>query len=405
MKYLWAPLFIILGSPLHGAGFQLSERSTKGLGRAFSGESAIGDDASILGSNPAGMSLLDDWSFATGASFISPEVNARGMGVTGSLSDDRIIADAAVPYSYLTKKINEQFTFGIGVYTLFGLNSDYSREFATGAIVDHSDLLTFNITPSLSYRINQQWSIGAGFDALYADGQINSRQPGIGGNLFDLTGDDWGYGYNLGILFELNEGTRFGLHYRSGIDLNLQGQAKVGAGFGVFPAGTYDGSLDIELPGLLEFSAYHEVTAKLALHADFLWTDWSVFESLDPKVHPLIDSALAKEENWHDSIRISIGATYQYNNRLTFRGGLAYDESPVDNSYRTLRIPDGDRIWASLGLTYQLNDTFALDLGYTHIFAESVEISPEAAGGNSDAFSGRLEGRVDIVGIGVSGRF
>ena len=405
MKFLQTGLLVILSTDLHGAGFQLSERSTRGLGRAFSGEAAIGDDASILGSNPAGMSLLDDWSFSIGSSFITPEVNARGTGITGALSDDRVISKAIIPYSFLTKKLDDDFTLGLGIYTLFGVNSDYSADFATGAVVDQSDLLTLNITPALSYRINSQWSIGAGFDVLYAEGQINSRQPGIGENLFDLTGDDWGFGYNLGVLFELNKRTRFGLHYRSGIDLSILGDATIGAGFGAFPPGIYDGSLDIELPGSIELSVYHEVHSKLALHADIFWTNWSVFESLNPKVDPLIDPALAKDENWDDSLRISIGATYHYSESLTLRGGLAFDESPVNDSNRTLRIPDADRIWVSIGASYHFYDNHSLDLGYTHLFAEDGKISPETAGGNSDAFSGILSGRVDLIAIGLSGRF
>ena len=169
-----------------------------------------------------------------------------------------------------------------------------------------------------------------------------------------------------------------------------------------YPAWEDDGSVDIELLGSTEFSAYHELNSKLALHADFFWTNWSVFESLDPKVHPLIDPALAKEENWDDSVRISIGATYQYSDRLTFRGGLAFDKSPVTDSNRTLRIPDADRVWASIGTSYQLNENLTLDLGYTLIFAKDGKIGPKAAGGNSDLFLGTLSGRVDLFGIGLS---
>ena len=103
-------------------------------------------------------------------------------------------------------------------------------------------------------------------------------------------------------------------------------------------------------------SVYHEVHSKLALHADIFWTNWSVFESLNPIVDPLIDPALAKDENWDDSLRISIGATYHCSESLTLRGGLAFDGSPVNDSNRTLRIPDADRIWVSIGASYHFNE-------------------------------------------------
>lgn len=406
-----APLLVLaLSTAAHGAGYQLAERSASGLGRAFSGEAAIGDDASILGSNPAGMSLLDDMSFAVGASFVFPSVDAEGLAFDGAggatpVRDSNVIADAIIPYAYFTKKINDQVTVGIGSFTQYGLKADYSTAFATRTVTDFSELLTFNINPAISYRINEQWTVGAGFNALYADGNITSLQPGIGGNLFDLEGDDWGYGYNIGVLYELNEGTRFGLHYRSSIDLKLEGSAEVGLGFGAFPGGTFDGSLEVELPDTIELSAYHELNDKWAIHGDILWTNWSKFQSLDPKVHPLIDGALSKEQNWDDSFRFSIGATYKHNDRLTFRAGAAYDEAPVDSSHTTLRIPDADRFWVSLGASYVLNDCYTLDVGYTHVFADDVSLSPEALGGNTENFSGKVEGGVDIFSIGLSGSF
>ncbi len=401
---------LLLTSTAHGAGYQLAERSGNGLGRAFSGEAAIGDDASILGSNPAGMSLLDDWSFSVGANIVLPHVDANGRGFADNppagraISNRDVILDAVVPYAYLTKKLNEQVTIGFGSYTTYGLKSDYTTNFSSAAVSNYSDLLTVNFNPALSYKVNEQWSLGAGFDALYTDGNLTSLQAG-GANLFDLEGDDWGFGYNLGVLFELNEGTRFGLHYRSSIDLKLEGKAEVGTAFGPF-AGTYnDAFLEVELPDTLEFSAYHELNPQWAIHADVLWTNWSKFQSLDPKVNPAIDAAFSKEQNWKDAFRFSVGTTYKHNDRLTLRAGVAYDESPVDSSNATLRIPDADRTWLSLGASYVLNDTYTLDLGYTHVFADDLSLAPKSAGGNTEAFLGEIEGSVDIFSIGLSGSF
>lgn len=404
MKFFSA-LFLVLHTQVFGAGFQLSERSVKGLGRAFSGEAAIVDGASVLGSNPAGMSLLDDWSFEVGLNYLAPEIWADGTGVTGAIDDSRVIKDAFIPYAYLTREINQQLSIGVGIYTPFGMNADYSTDFATGAVINESRILSFNINPALSYRVNDQWTIGAGFDALHADGTLSSLRPGVGSELFDLSGDDWGYGYNLGILYEPCPGTRFGLHYRSSIDLSIKGDAAIGPGFGGFPPGVYRGELAIRLPDSIELSAYHEINPQWSVHADIIWTNWSVFQSLEPKVHPALDPILAKEQNWSDTFRVAIGATYKHSDRLTFRAGLAFDESPVDDSNRTLRIPDSDRFWASIGATYRLNENFFLDLGYTHVFTEDVSVSPEALGGNSDAFLGDLGGRVDLFGIGLSGSF
>ena len=395
---------LFIADPLSGAGYQLAERSAIGLGRAYSGESAIGDDATILGSNPAGMSLLDDHSFAFGASAFLPSVDVSGDTPFGTVEDRDVISDAQIPYLYYSRKLNENLHVGFGAFVTYGLESEYSQSFASSAVVEHSTLRTINLNPALSYRLNEKWSVGAGFNALYADGEITSLRPGVGTSLFELQGDDWGYGYNLGVLYEHSPQTRLGLHFRSAVKLSIQGDAEIGAGFGAFPVGNYPASLEVELPDSLELSLYHELTDRWAIHGDLLWTNWSKFEDFNPMVNPLIDGFYATKENWNDTLRISIGATYQYNDALTLRTGLAFDESPVDTKYRTLRIPDSDRIWASIGASYKLSDSYTLDLGYTHVFgsAENIGRKPN---GNEDTFQGSADGDADLFSIGLSGRF
>lgn len=421
---LAAALFVGMTASSFGAGFQLAERSGSGLGRAYSGEAAIADDASIIASNPAGMSLLDDMSFASGMSVILPSINAAGIapdGIGGFVpnTDNNIAADGFVPYMYLTKKINDQWTVGFGSYTTYGLKSNYSADFAAKSGTDFSELFSFNLNPSISYRLNSQWSFGAGINFLYADGTINSRTfaavPGapaaaVGSNLFNLEGDDWGIGYNLGVLFEVSERTRLGLHYRSAIDLSLTGSSDVGpvlgAGAGLGGPGALETTLDVELPDTLEFSAYHELNDQWAIHGDVLWTGWSKFQELAPKTgNPVVDNTVYVEENWSNAFRFSAGTTYKYSDDLTLRAGVAYDESPVTDANRTLRIPDADRIWASIGLTYKLNECYNLDFGYTHVFADDAFVNFESLGGNERAFSGNVSGSVNLFALGVSGSF
>ena len=104
-------------------------------------------------------------------------------------------------------------------------------------------------------------------------------------------------------------------------------------------------------------------------------------------------------------MRYGIGATYQYNDRYTFRAGVALDESPVSTSNRTLRIPDGDRIWLSIGTTIKLNECYKLDLGYSYLFGNDISIKRKAAGGNEDLFTGKVSGHVHVIGVGISGTF
>ncbi len=396
--------------PLFGAGFQLAERSVTGLGRAFSGEAAIADNASVISSNPAGMILLDDGALSAGLQYINPGVDVKGLSAGGPARDSDVAEDALVPYLYYSRKINEKVSIGLGLYSSFGLATEYSKSFASLAGTETTRITTVTLNPSVAFRVNDKWTIGVGLDVMYADGELTALNtatdpiPGaVGGTLFSLKGDDWAYGWNLGVLYEVSDTTRIGLHYRSSIDLKLEGDVTGDLVGGV----KRNGSLEISLPDSAELSVYHAINDQWAVHADVTWTNWSKFDQLAPKTGiPPVDAALVKQENWEDAFRYAVGVTYKYNDRLTFRGGVAYDESPVPStSERTLRIPDADRVWASIGVTIKINECYNLDLAYTHIFADDSDVQFSALGGNEDQFAGTASGDIDIFGIGISGTF
>lgn len=404
---LAATLLVGMTASSFGAGFQLAERSGSGLGRAFSGEAAIADDASIIASNPAGMSLLDDLSFAFGLSYINPDVDVSGTSIidpgganiANPSSDSDIAPTAFVPYFYLSKRINEKITVGVGTFTSFGLKSDYSTAFsASGALTDYSEITTVTMNPSIAYQANDQWSFGAGLSVMYAKGEISSSLPLSGANLFSLEGDDIALGFNFGTLYQHSDNTRFGLSYRSKIDLAIEGSAQLGGPFAAVGTNR-EAFLDVTLPETIEFSAYHSLNDQWAIHGDVVWTKWSRFQQLAPMVDPLIDAALLTPEDWEDAYRFSIGATYNHSEKLTLRAGAAYDESPVPGvNRRTLRIPDSDRIWLTAGLTYQVNENYNFDFGYAHLFGSDAEI-------NEDTFQGTAGGNVNLISVGVSGSF
>ena len=426
---------------LTGAGFQLAERSASGLGRAYSGEASIADDASVVASNPAAMVLLGgDWNFSLGTSYIDPNADATLFpaltgGNNGQATRDDDIADSAfVPYLYATKRINDKLVLGAGVFSSYGLSTNYETSTAALVGTDNSELTTINFNPSIAYRINDKLTLGAGFNVTYADGEVSSRAPGGGGaGLFRLEGDDVAFGYNIGLLYEFSERTRIGLHFRSSIDLELDGSATLSPAFNSailgqinsgraavgappLPNGTVDidgrgdGSLDIELPSTIELSIYHELSDKWAVHGDILWTNWSSFDTLAPRTGVVdantgvaVDPLLSVPQNWDDTFRYAIGATYQANDCWTFRTGIAYDESPVDDDFRTLRIPDGDRLTLSLGASYAVNDHFTIDAGYSYVFVDDVSLGENEGGIIGTDSSG--EGYIQVFALGVSGSF
>ena len=92
------------------AGFQLNEFSSSGLGRAYSGEGAIADDAGNASRNPALIMMFDRPTFSGGAIFVDPDVNVTGSSVIGNdASQDNIAPTAWVPNLHFVAPINDQF--------------------------------------------------------------------------------------------------------------------------------------------------------------------------------------------------------------------------------------------------------------------------------------------------------
>ena len=402
------PLVLLLtaGHRSSAAGYQLFERSAAGLGRAFSAEAAMGDDATVIASNPAGMTLLEDeWSLAIGASGIFPEVEVSGVyappgtpaGFVVPAQGGNVADDAYLPYAYVAKKINEQLVFGFGAFSSFGLKTNYPVNFTGRAIADFSELVTLNLNPSLAWKINEQWALGAGFDALYADGKLTSSNAATL-PVLDLAGDDWGYGFNAGVLFSPAESTRFGLHYRSSIDLNLEGPT-----VSIVPAFNGPTTLAVELPDNVEFSAVHDFNASWSIHGDVMWTNWSKFQQLAPFITGAPAQPPVQPENWKDSWRFALGTTWRASGTWTFRAGMAYDQTPVSEVDLTLRIPDADRFWLTAGFTWEFAPCWNLDLGYAHIFADDVFISEGSAA--TGFFRGQATGSADVVSLGLSTEF
>jgi len=225
-----------------------------------------------------------------------------------------------------------------------------------------------------------------------------------------MEGDDISHGWNIGATWQLSPMHRVGFAYHSEVKLKLDGEAS-----GLLYTGSEDisveGNLPIELPAFAEVSSYHQLSDNFAMHASINWTQWSVFDELvayfPGETKPIgdIDSDLVKEENFKDNWRFSIGSTYQINDDLLYRAGIALDQTAVDNEHRTLSIPDSDRLWFSSGLGYQASEDLTFDFSVTYIKAHGDAQIDESLNLMDIAqvdFSGEASGDVYLVGMQLS---
>ncbi|HEF8773498.1 TPA: long-chain fatty acid transporter FadL [Providencia stuartii] len=419
----------MISSNAGAAGFLLNEYSTSALGRAFSGAGAIGDNASEGSRNPAAMMLFDRPALSVGAVYIDPSVDIKGRGASplgSNLNANDIAPSAVVPNAHFIFPINDKWAVGTSMTTNFGLATDFNKNYAAGPIGGKTDLKTVNLNLSGAYRLNDNFSFGLGVDAVYADAEITRHAGDLSiisplpmspsTTMAKLTGDDWGYGWNAGILYELNPDNRFSLTYRSKVKVKFEdGKYSNDLPNMPLPGGLVGtggekikGKLDLNLPDIWEFSGYHKVAPKWALHYSVAYTGWSEFKDLTAYRSSDNELLFHKAENFKDAWRFALGTTYFYDDNWTFRTGIAYDESPVPTKYRSISIPDQDRYWLSAGTTYAFNENASVDLGISYMYGKKVNISEklsESAAVPLPAYEFKSEGSAWLYGVNFNYTF
>jgi long-chain fatty acid transport protein len=372
----------LASSQVLAAGFGLNEQSASAMGTAFAGRSSSALDASTVYGNPAGMSYLGE-QVSGGMALISAssDISNTSSNFSGS-NDGDMVPLTAIPFGYYVKPLDEHWHFGIGVFAPFGLATEYEHDYQGRGFAKDSDLSVVSIQPTLSYKLNEQWSFGAGLSANYADGTLSSTvnpAPSIfRDGEYKVSGNDWGYGYNLGVMFQASDSTRLGLSYKSKVDYTLEGDVKnTDIANGIIKAGKYDGSLDLTTPESVDFSITHQFDSRWTGYAGSTWTRWSRFKEVvidSPNNGSPIFTQVSEAENWHDTVSYAAGLSYQLNPQWVLRTGLAFDPTPSNNTDRSPRIPSGDRYVFALGAGYSPTANLTIDLAYVYLQEEEVSV-------------------------------
>ncbi|HDR1026578.1 outer membrane protein transport protein [Pasteurella multocida] len=410
---LASALAVVAGSA-SAAAFQLAEVSTSGLGRAYAGEAAIADNAAVVATNPALMSLLKQPEISVGAIYVDPNINLTSP--MPGFAYKNIAPNALVPTVYGVYPINEKFAVGGGLNVNYGLATEFDDKYAGGFLGGKTDLTAINFNLSGAYRVTEKFSVGLGLNAVHAKAKLE-RYAGITASkipnikvetvVSKLQGDKWGFGWNAGLVYEFNERNRIGIAYHSQVDINFKGQysnqfplalAPALSPQGITATGGKEipGTLHLPLPAYWEISGYHKMTDRFAMHYSYKYTQWSKFKELRAKGTDG-KTLFSKTEEFRDSSRIALGASYDVTDALTVRTGIAYDESAADE-HNTISIPDTDRTWFSVGATYRFTPNVSIDAGFAHLKGKKNTFKEEGVPFTSKASA-------NLYGLNVNYRF
>lgn len=411
---------VCLVNGAHASGFALIEQSASGMGNAYAGQAAVAEDASTIFFNPAGLTRLSGRQLVAAGHVIVPGAEFSDSGSSVGPTQTELGGDggnagvpALVPNLFYAMPIGERITFGLGISAPFGLITEYDKSWIGRFQAVKSDLQTININPSLGYKVNDAWSVGAGLNAQQAKAELSKiANYGAAGAFFadqeglaTVEGDDWGWGYNLGFLYTPRADIRIGFSYRSKINYTLEGNVSYANRPALLAGALPDGPVTAKatMPASASLSLYKVLSPSWDLLADATWTEWSLFDRLTV-LRPggaVVDDTI---ENWHNTWRFSLGATRHVGEHLSWRFGVALDESPVPDTHRTPRIPDEDRVWLAAGLQYRLDKKRWLDAGYTHIFVKDPHVNI-AANASTGTLNGRYENQIDILSVQYTHNF
>ncbi|KTD16023.1 transporter [Legionella israelensis] len=435
-----AVLSTLANTSLHAAGFALyTEGSAVGIGNAGAGLAAEAADASIGWYNPAGLALIRDQQAVIGGVGIFPSAELTGFttfrtrgfpGYTETFRDLDGAKDAFVPFFHYARPVGENTTVGLSIVAPFGLATDWPKSSPVRYSATFTELITVNVSPEIGGKITDNFALGGGLDLQYARVKFNRilgspavlNASELPPNLFDSLsyneGDSFGVGFHAGVMGIFNDNhTRIGLNYQSRMKHTFHGYSKLSgilADPSLFNANTSfrtDNlfSNNIEFPEVVTLSGYHDVNERFALLGSIIYTRWDVINTIElnnvAAALPGGGNAAVRSSstlNYDNSWRFALGANYKLTDCLMLRGGVSYDETPLTDANRDVRLPDEDRVVLSIGAHYDVNPEIGVDVGYTYLYAaHDPRVNKTETIGTTSNFTVNARGDSDASLIGV----
>lgn len=369
---------------VQAAGYGLYEFSARG--NALGGSLiARTPDASTAVFNPANVTNLPGTHFQAGFTAINPYS-------TITFDDDKY-GDATgksnlwiPPHMYFTYQQGENLWINLATFSRFGLGTEFEEDWSGRYNVNYAGIETVSFSPSIAWKANDKLSLAIGPEFMWFKFRQDKVVDYTGANDPTTTdtdidsaleGDSLGMGLMLAMHYQYNDDLAFGLTYRSQVEQEVNGEMtfSVPKSNPAYPVlvtkfATANAGARIILPDEVFAGVSYNVTDRLSVEADLVWTNWSLYNELNIENEDTGKLATSSTKDYNDTIRVQLGAEYQYNDWLTLRGGYVFDQSPIEDEYAEYLLPTGDRHLFSAGTGFRFDEHWTLDLSYTYLVAE-----------------------------------
>jgi len=337
-------------------------------------------------------------------------------------------------YLYGSAKLNDKLAVGLAVYTPFGSSNVWGDNWAGRYLVQEIALKSIFIQPTVSYKVNDWISIGAGLNIVYGQFDLEkavdlrglAQNPSAPDGKATLSGSNVQYGYNIGIFLQPTEKLNVGISYRSQVDVDLDYkdgdvEFSVPTSFSpLFPNGGVNATLP--LPASLNFGLAYQINEKWLVSADVNFVKWDTYKSLSFDFEnessitiptsptttmnvPVVADTESKR-NWDNSMTYRIGAQYSANEKLDLRAGFYYDETPTNDQYYAPETPGANKIGITGGFSYLLNEKFSIDAAFIYSKGEKrTAMDTNTNTSYPDGFGGEYQNTAFIPSIGITYNF
>ena len=383
------------------------EVGTADVGLASAGYNARAQDASTVLTNPAGMTRLEGTQFLASGQLVYGNMQfSIGSGTSPALgsgdgghafgSDGWFLGGGG----FLSYSVSPDLKLGFAFTGNFGAPLEYDDNWAGRYYVQETTLLGISFLPSLAYKVTDKLSLGASVNAMYGiyENQvaINTVNPAFGDGQLKLDDDTWGWGVNLGLLYEFTPGTRIGFTWSSEVDLDFSAPAEfsnlgpIGTAFQ--NAGLLNSTLNvgIKVPQQAMLSLFTQLNERWAVLGSLGWQQWSQFGQVQLGVDNARNpTSLTRELEFDDTWHVALGAQYKLSEPWLLNFGIAYDSGFQDSSNVSPLLPVNSAWRFGIGAEHQASKTFFWGMAAEYLYGGTLDTNlqstvPVALGGRGN---------------------
>ena len=391
-------------TPVYAGAFGLDEQGAAAMGRA-NAFAAQADDPSALFYNPAGIGQLQGTQVSLATTLIAPSTTFENSGSGNTTSTSSVLFYPTTFYA--VHAIHENLHVGLGVFTPFGLSTEWPSNWEGRYVTTFSEINTYYFNPNIEWSPNSHLHLAAGISYVPSSVTLRNKIDLSALTLPDgeseVTADGDGWGYNVAALASLPGANTLGVSFRSAVKIDYSGDNSTEPSAVVGPPQSVRSALT--LPPILTIGLANRAINSLTLEADFQWVGWSKIQSITIDFVNPASPDVTSVYNWQDSYSLRFGAEHS-RGALTLRGGYAYDVSPVPSDTLDPSIPDSDKHTLSLGAGYHFGKT-TIDVAYMFIRSNdrSVNRTITPVAGPPFVQQGTYSAQTQELGIGISYRF